>query len=218
MAVDVRELQTSLNRFTNRWLSGVKPIIVDGKKGFATNRRIMTVKYYLGYGSNRDSEVTSLFVRRMRHPRDSQYFPKGMIGTGIKRRAAQRARYLANQVAGFFTSGVGTYDGRPVAKHFIPYLNYARNHGWQGHLNSGWRSPAYSESLCYAMCGAPSCPGRCAGRASAHSQSTPPYGAIDVSDYWKFAELMRSMPLPAGAPRIFNDLPIDRVHFSYNGH
>jgi len=216
--VNVKELQETLNRFTNRWLSGVAPLHVDGEKGHATNSRILRVKYYLGYGSNRDSDVTSLFIRRVRHPRDSQYFPKGMIGTGIKRRLAQRRRWLANQVAGFFTPGVGTFDGKPVAKHFIPYLKYARAHGWRGYLTSGWRDPAYSEHLCYAMCGAPSCPGRCAGRSSAHSQSTAPYGAIDVSDYWTFASIMRSMPLPSGAARIFNDLPIDRVHFSYNGH
>ena len=216
--VNIHELQRTLNAFTNHWLSGVAPLRVDGEKGHATNSRILRVKYYLGYGKDRDSEVTSAFIRRVRHPRDSKYFPKGMIGTGIKRRLDQRRRYLANQVAGFFTSGVGYFDGRTVAKHFIPYLKYARAHGWQGTLNSGWRSPAYSESLCRAMCGAPTCPGRCAGRGSAHSQSVAPYGAIDVSDYWKFADIMRSMPLPPGAARIYNDLPIDRVHFSYNGH
>lgn len=218
MAVDVAELQRSLNRFTNRWLAGVKPLIVDGKKGFATNRRIMTVKYYLGYGKNRDSDVTSVFVRRMRHPRDSDYFPRGMIGTGMARRRRQRLRYYANQIASLWTSGVSSFDGRPVAKCAIPYLKYAREHGWRGSLNSGWRSPAYSESLCYAMCGAPTCPGKCAGRSSNHSGSTCDWFAIDVSDYYNFGRIMAGMPIPTGRHRIFNALGSrDPVHFSPTG-
>ncbi len=216
--VDVHELQRSLNTFTNRWLSGVAPLRVDGEKGHATNRRIMTVKYYLGYGSDRDSSVTSPFVRRMRHPRDPDYFPKGMIGTGIRRRLAQRRRYLQSRIVGFFTPGVTTYDGRNVAKWMVPYLRYARANGWHGVLTSGWRDPAYSEHLCYVMCGAPTCAGRCAGRSSNHSGSSNPHGALDVTDYYTFGHIMARMPLPAGAPRLFNALGSrDPVHFSASG-
>ena len=46
---DVERLQASLNGFTNRWLENVAPLIVDGRKDFLTNRRIMTVKWYLVY-------------------------------------------------------------------------------------------------------------------------------------------------------------------------
>jgi hypothetical protein len=88
-------------------------------------------------------------------------------------------------------------------------------HGWKGTLNSGWRDPAYSEKLCIAMCGAKACPGRCAGRASNHSGSTKPMGAIDVSDYGTFGQLMRQCPI---SPRLFNALgPADPVHFSATG-
>jgi len=178
----------------------------------------MTVKYYLGYGSNRDADATSEFIRRVRHPRDPQYFPKGMIGTGIKRRLTQRRKYLRSRIVGFFTSGVTTYDGRQVAKWLVPYLRYARQHGWRGTLNSGWRDPVYSEHLCYVMCGAPSCPGRCAGRSSNHSGSSPGHGAVDVSDYGTFGRIMASMPLPDGAHRLYNALGSrDPVHYSASG-
>jgi len=178
----------------------------------------MTVKYYLGYGSNRDADATSEFIRRVRHPRDPQYFPKGMIGTGIKRRLTQRRKYLRSRIVGFFTSGVTTYDGRQVAKWLVPYLRYARQHGWRGTLNSGWRDPVYSEHLCYVMCGAPSCPGRCAGRSSNHSGSSPGHGAVDVSDYGTFGRIMASMPLPGGAHRLYNALGSrDPVHYSASG-
>jgi len=85
----------------------------------------------------------------------------------------------------------------------------------QGRLNSGWRSPEHSEQLCLDMCGAPSCPGRCAGRASNRSASTKPNGAVDVSDETRFGQLMAQCPY---SPPIFNDLPSDRIHFSATGH
>ena len=96
-----------------------------------------------------------------------------------------------------------------------PYLDWARAHGWQGTLNSGYRTPEYSEHLCKGICGAPSCPGRCAGRSSHHSIRVKPGGSIDVSDYVRFGELMRQCPY---SPRIFNNLPNDRVHYSSTGN
>lgn len=112
-------------------------------------------------------------------------------------------------------NGVTHFDGVPVAKWLVPYLQWARDHGWQGRLVSGYRDPAYSESLCRRMCGRPSCPGRCAGRASNHSGSSKPHGAIDVSAYWQFASVIRRCPYQ---PHIFNALPrTDPVHFSASG-
>lgn len=102
------------------------------------------------------------------------------------------------------------FTGRPVVAELYPHLVWARKHGWKGVVTSGYRSPTYSRSLCYAMCGAPSCPGRCAGIASNHVRA-----AIDVSDYVTFGRLMRSYP---GSPRIFNALGArDPVHFSPSG-
>ncbi len=37
--------------------------------------------------------------------------------------------------------GTGIFDGMPVATWIIPELQYARSHGWHGHITSGWRSP-----------------------------------------------------------------------------
>jgi hypothetical protein len=95
------------------------------------------------------------------------------------------------------------------------WLLRSKNKGWDGNLSSGYRSPAYSESLCRAMCGAPSCPGRCAGRSSNHSQTGPPnWGAIDVfPQYVKFGQIQREI----GSP-LKNELGAqDPVHYSYTG-
>ncbi|MGH3870632.1 MAG: peptidoglycan-binding domain-containing protein [Pseudonocardiaceae bacterium] len=111
-------------------------------------------------------------------------------------------------------AGVSNFEGKPCANWLIPYLRWAREHGWQGRLTSGWRDPAYSEKLCRDMCDAPTCPGRCAGRFSHHSGDVKPKGAVDVTDERRFGELMAQCPL---SPRIFNDLPNDRIHFSASG-
>jgi hypothetical protein len=216
MAADTESLQRSLNKFTGKYLRGLGPLRVDGTKGHATNRRIMTAKFYLGYSkTRRDSKLTSEFVRRLRHPHSRKYSTAKMLRTAAARRIRQRAQWRRNKAHSYVTRGVTRYDGKPVAAWLVPYLQWARQHGWRGGLNSGWRDPRYSEQLCYRMCGRPSCPGRCAGRASNHSGSVKPRGAVDVSDYGTFGRLMRSCP---HSPRIFNALgQRDPVHFSASG-
>lgn len=103
--------------------------------------------------------------------------------------------------------------GKPVATWIVPWLDKSREAGWHGVLNSGWRSPEYSEQLCYSMCGAPSCPGRCAGRSSNHTQCAEPAGAVDVSDYYNFAAIQRKI-----GSGLYNALgAADPVHFSRTG-
>lgn len=107
-------------------------------------------------------------------------------------------------------------DGKQVALWIAGYVLAARRRGlWHGYVVSGYRSPQYSESLCYAMCGAPSCPGRCAGRASSHSQLRYPDGAVDVdlAHRDEFAAAMQKL----GAP-LQNQLPFDPNHFSHTGY
>jgi hypothetical protein len=213
-ADEVRRLQKGLNRFTERFMEGVGPIIVDGIKGHATARRIATVKYHLGYTgkAQRSPTVKPEFVRRMRHPRSPRYSSPAMLTRAFARRAKQRKAARASAAP---RNGVAMFDGRPVAAWLKPYLDWARQNGWKGTLNSGFRDPAYSEKLCISMCGAPSCPGRCAGRASNHAGSSNPSGAIDVSDYVTFGQLMRRCPY---SPKIFNALGAqDPVHFSASG-
>ena len=81
-------------------------------------------------------------------------------------------------------TGITTLDGKPIAAWIAhDILIPARELGyWHGYVISGYRTPAYSRSLCYAMCGASSCPGRCAGEASRHSQYVRPDGACDLTD------------------------------------
>ena len=112
--------------------------------------------------------------------------------------------------------GIVTFDGKPTVEWLAYRMQVARAAGWDGYLVSGWRSPAYSTQLCYGMCGQPSCPGQCAGAASNHAKSGYGGGAIDVSDYYTFGALMRTLNYPG--IRIFNALGAqDPVHFSASG-
>ncbi len=114
------------------------------------------------------------------------------------------------------------FDGKLVPRWIVQdALKPARKAGVQFTVISGYRSPAYSTSLCEAMCGAPTCPGRCAGATSNHS--CPPThtgrkfeGAVDV---YPGAPALRAWceshgnPIRGGGA----ELPSDPNHFSRSG-
>lgn len=214
MTREIVERQRELNAFTRRYLRGIAPLHVDGTWGPASGSRLARVKYWLGYNERDGKTWDSAFVRKLRHPHDPRFSPPWQLVLGANRRRRQRMLATRGQVP---ASGKAFFDGRPVAAWMLPHLQYARRHGWQGTLTSGYRDPVYSEYLCYSMCGAPRCPGRCAGRASHHSQLVRPNGAIDVSDYVTFGRLMARDDAPS--PRIYNSLgAADPVHYSSTGN
>ena len=105
------------------------------------------------------------------------------------------------------------WEGKPVVEWIAYWLERSRKAGWTGVVNSGYRSPEYSEQLCYQICGAPSCPGRCAGRSSNHCLKGNRQGAVDVSEPEQFAAIQRRI----GSP-LFNALgAADPWHFSATG-
>lgn len=216
---EIVHLQNEMNAFVQRNKSlGYAPLRVDGEMGRLTKQRIRDIKFDLGYArKNLKVAVGAPFFHRMRHPnwvRPEWRATKQAVKNGKKRRARRRIRVRQNQVRGFLKPGVGSFDGRPVAKAAIPVLQWCRAHGWHGVLVSGYRTPAYSESLCYRMCGRPQCPGRCAGRATNHAYALPTRFGIDVSDYVTFRTVVSRCPV---RPHIHNALPNDRVHFSPSG-
>jgi len=216
---EIRHLQTELNKFTHAHPRlGFVDLIVDGNNGTHTRNRLREVKHMLGYmPENLGDPVNDNFYKRLHHPERVE--PRwGVTSVTVKRskkNMAQRRRWvLRNKARAYLKPGVGSFDGIVVAKSVIPVLQWCRQHGWHGRLVSGYRTPAYSEQLCYRMCGRPSCPGRCAGRATNHAYATASRFAVDVSDYVNFGHIVASCPL---RPHIHNDLPNDRVHFSPSG-
>lgn len=212
--LSTRQLQEALNAFTNRYVDGVAPLRVDGADGPATRKRVRQAKYWLGYDGKPNSADSTAFRERLWHPKEPKYSTRERIARGEKRRTDHRAAWRV-ELRRARASGVATFDGVPVALVGVPHLEWAREHGWQGVLVSGWRSPEHSDDLCHQMCGAPSCPGKCAGRASNHSGKTMDRFALDVSDYQRFGRLMATCP---HSPRLSNALgQRDPVHFSPSG-
>ena len=208
----VRELQTALNGFTSKHLVGLGALIVDGEMGPATRKRIRQAKHYLGYtGTARKTiAVDDEFLQRLKQPR--RHANPRMLARAAQRRRKQRK---AAKVSRAPRAGVDSFDGEPVAAWMKPYLVWARENGWKGTLNSGWRDPVHSERLCFDICGAAKCPGRCAGRSSNHVGNVKPAGSIDVSDPAKFGELMRRCPYE---PKLKNILGAkDPWHYSVTG-
>jgi hypothetical protein len=210
-----------MNRFTKKYKRlGHSRLIVDGKMGQLTKKRIRTIKWYLGYSrANMNARVDQIFFHRMAHPsrvNSNWNQSKQAVKNGHRRRLSRRRWVAQNQLKSYLKPGVTRFDGKPVAKTAVPLLQWARKNGWRGVLVSGWRDPKYSQSLCFRMCGRPSCPGRCAGLASNHVGSSPAKFAMDVSDYSNFGSLMRRCPLK---PDVHNALGArDPVHFSPSGN
>jgi hypothetical protein len=156
--------------------------------------------------------VDEEFLKRLRKPRSARLSNPAMLTRAVRRR---RKQHKVAKKSMAVQSGVTTFDSKPVAAWMKPYLEWARDNGWDGTLISGWRDPAHSEQVCIEKCGAPTCPGNCAGRTSNHAGSVMPAGALDVSDYVRFGQLMTRCPLE---PRLHNALGArDPNHFSYSG-
>lgn len=217
---EITRLQTEMNKFIRKYRGlGYTRLQVDGQMGQLTKKRIEQIKYLIGYERQYiNAEANEKFRHRMRHPSDTSNDwgqTKAVVARGRKRRIRRRRWVAQNHVSSYVNSGVGRFDGKPVAKCAVPLLTWARQNGWHGQLVSGWRDPKYSQSLCYNMCGRPSCPGRCAGLSSNHVGSSPSRFAMDVSDYGNFGRIIARCPLQ---PKVHNSLGArDPVHFSPSG-
>ena len=208
---EIRTLQRRLNQFTDHYLKGVGPILVDGVKGASTKKRITMVKYYLGY-EKKSPVVTADFMKRLQHPRSARHSNTADLARAVRRRKKQHKVARKSSAS---QAGVAKFDDKPVASWLAPHLDWARRHGWTGTVISGYRTPEHSEAVCREKCGSPTCPGTCAGRGSNHSGKVQPSGALDVTEHEQFAELMTTCP---HSPRILNLLGSkDPNHFSASG-
>lgn len=104
-------------------------------------------------------------------------------------------------------SGVVDFEGKKVAAWIAPALQYARQHGWKGQVNSGYRSFADQTRIYNSGVRPAAKPG-----TSNHEGTTFPRGAVDVSDAPTLSRILQNSPYGkrlqwAGAK--------DPVHFSH---
>jgi len=103
--------------------------------------------------------------------------------------------------------GVAKFEDTKVAGWIAPILAYAREHGWKGQVNSGFRSLADQTRIYNSGVRPAAKPG-----TSNHEGSDFPRGAVDVSDAEQLAAILAKSPYRkklvwAGAK--------DPVHFSF---
>lgn len=152
-------------------------------------------------------------LKRWRRRKDWLLGKKRFLTAAEKQWIANKVQWLKDHPQP--TTGWTTWNGVSIAAWMEPWLVKSKAAGWTGTVVSGVRTPEYSEQLCFNMCGAPSCPGRCAGRSSNHNCTAGcpyPTGAIDVTDYSRFGQIQYEI----GSP-LRNHLPIDPVHYSVSG-
>lgn len=134
----------------------------------------------------------------------------------LRRRAHEKLDFLHRHSPPLDPDGDGLIqiDGRHVSEGVGREVLRVRKGGrWHGIVVSGFRTPEYSEGICIDMCGAPTCPGRCAGRGTRHAKKGGRDGAVDVSDFITFAAECRRL-----GSWLENHLPRDLVHFSDIGN
>jgi hypothetical protein len=108
---------------------------------------------------------------------------------------------------GKLPSGVAKFDGKEVAAWIKPALEYARQQGWKGTVNSGFRSLADQTRIYNSGVRPAAKPG-----TSNHEGADYPRGAVDVSDAQQLSRILANSPWRkrlqwAGAK--------DPVHFSH---
>lgn len=226
----VREQAARVARLL-RWATSKKERQKYSKKRLRHFQKVLAQAYEEQRAAKRDSpEFDAAVAKRTRALRKVAFWmatvdrQKQGIGKTVKRLRRQRKKlkFMKAHASQVTASSGRVYPDRvwnplhkPVAGWFVPILDEAHDRGWRGYVVSGVRTPEESVAACHVICGQDSCSGTCAGVNSNHNCTgcQKPEGAVDVTDYWTFAAIMKAMGNP-----IFNALPNDRVHFSATGH
>lgn len=214
----VWDIQTAIDWILDEHEFDWRKIRRDKVPGAATFKEAQFAGWLLGFSRKRMNRIATGILTE----EDQKYLRRDWERTdGMKKRDRRRQARVKqlrelhekSQNPDPDGDGLAKFDGITVDAEFVPWLEKARKAGWDGTLTSGYRTPEYSESLCYAMCNQPSCPGRCAGKSSRHSQKNGD-GAIDATDYYNLGQIFKQI----GAP-FYNALgAADPVHFSRFGN
>lgn len=151
------------------------------------------------------SAVQGLLAARMAAPANPMAAP-AMASYGQQTRT-QTPASSTSASASTMPSGTAHFEGKTVAAWIAPALQYARQHGWKGAVNNGYRSYADQQRIYNSGVRPAAKPG-----TSNHEGSDFPRGAVDVSDAQQLSQILQNSPYAgklvwAGAK--------DPVHFSH---
>jgi hypothetical protein len=85
--------------------------------------------------------------------------------------------------------GTVNMDGKPVAKWIAVELLWARKHGWNGHVESGWRSEQKQQEIWDSGVRPAAVPG-----TSNHEDKKYPGGAVDVTEAAQLDQVLSKKP------------------------
>ena len=104
-------------------------------------------------------------------------------------------------------SGTKVFEGTRIAGWIVPILQYARQHGWTGQINSGFRTYAEQKAIWDSGVRPAARPGQ-----SNHEGANFPRGAVDVSNAEQLSEILLQSPY---ATTLVFAGSVDPVHFSH---
>lgn len=133
----------------------------------------------------------------------------GTKPNGKRRGAVQKAPKAIPQShsAAAALHGVGSFEGQQVALWIIPYLTYAKAHGWTGTVSSGYRSIAEQTAIYNSGVRPAAVPG-----TSNHEGKAFPRGAVDVTQAEQLSHILEGIP---GGSLLKWAGSADPVHFSF---
>jgi hypothetical protein len=212
---DIRQFQRDLTSRFKTWDINTH-VTDDGDYGSATRDAGQQVCKGLGILHEIDMKngVTPALRIKIRHPdtRTPQEIERSHSTDAQQFRAKLRER---------FRQTAAEFDGVAVASWIVPPLRWAREHGWTGHVESGFRSCEHQKAVAAQFAASKGMTvaqvypnGPC---ASNHVGMEHPRGAVDVTNPEQLNDVLRNNPnqppLVWGGP-VIND----RVHFSATGH
>lgn len=103
--------------------------------------------------------------------------------------------------------GLASFEGKPVAAWIVPFLNYAKSHGWKGSLTQGFRTYSEEVSIYNSGIRPAAHPG-----TSNHGKRNFPGGAVDVEGAEELNRILQTIP---GGSLLKWAGAKDPVHFSY---
>lgn len=166
---------------------------------------IGTVLTYSGYTNTSVSEVLEGLSVKRSGPGDTGFI--SLLGQGVTSAVTPGSGGTGPAVKGKTPAGLTTFDGIPMCKWVAAELQWARDHGWTGRAESGYRSKQHQKEVCATGVKPCATPG-----TSNHEGKRFPKCAADVTEPEQLDEVLSKKP---GRKLHYTGRSIgDRPHFS----
>jgi len=155
-----------------------------------------TLLVYSGWSNNSIADVLKGLGKNRTSGAGDTGFVSLITGAGNAVKPGSGGEGPATGVGGKVPRGLTTFDGVPVCKWIADELQWARDHGWNGSLTSGYRSKQHQAEVCATGVKPCATPG-----TSNHQGKAFPKCAADVSE-------------PEQLDRVLSKKPVRKLHYT----